>query len=162
MTNQINQIINKPYDQVLNDNNDPQSRSKIISVFNNKGLTLIDGPQYGIDLITPCKTIGIELERKPRWLDSSSPLTSNTPFITLLARKSKYFLGTSYYYCSSFNNIFILYLSSDLSSCMVIDRPTILPYLTDQYKIAKSSYINNNNYEYYYTIPTECWKYIRL
>lgn len=147
----------KPFNKQLHDENDPKSRKVILEHFKSKGLNqLIENPDiYGIDLVLPSRTLGIELERHAKWLDSDKEYIYQN--IHILSRKKHLFQNESM-------DVMFIVLNYHYSKATYLWKSTIQKYLTNDYMEHLKCYVPGHGWRYddVYNVPRRELKYINL
>lgn len=139
----------KKFSQSLHRGNDPQSRRVVQEYFKKQGIVLNDNPnQFGVDLVSPDGTLQIEVEHRLPWVDEDFPFSE----VNVPERKAKFLQeGKSQY----------IILSRDFSRMGVIRGKDVMPFIVDD-NLAH----NPNKYvrdgEYFYKIPREAFKWIKI
>ena len=133
---------------------DSISRTIVSNYFNSIGIHLVDNPDiYGIDLITPNYSIGVEVEHNLFW---TSNLNRN--YINIFKRKAKYFINKAYQSC-------IVFLDAPLKTMLILHGEHIINTINTNNHI-NTALLNHNNGETemdsVYRIDIGLCKYIKL
>ena len=108
---------------------------------------------YGIDLITPNYSIGVEVEHNLFWTSNL-----NRSYINVFKRKGKYFINKAYQSC-------IVFLDSPLKTMLILNGEHIINAINSN-NHTNTPLLNHNNGETemdsVYRIDINLGKYIKL
>lgn len=139
----------KPFSKSLHKSNDPKSRKVVIEYFRKQGIIIEDNPnQFGIDLLSPDGTLQIEVEHRISWEGAQWPF----PDINVPERKAKFLADGKTQY---------IILSQDYSHMGILRGEDVKPYIHDDNLHENSNkYVRNG--EYFYKVPTDKFKWIKV
>ena len=149
-------IYYKPFDKQLFSENDKIGRRNVIDMIHQKiNVTLIPNPdKYGIDLLTTDKSIGVEVERIPSWLDEEFQY----PTLHFLNRKVKFFKYHTY------KKTYMIYVNKIGNRFLIIERQTLLPYIQPDKMQTMKCYTKNTGVinDSMFDVPIQCFLKIKI
>ncbi len=137
--------VTKPFDGNLHRKNDPIAKEVVKTLFGAKGVKLVSGNKYGIDLVSECGNIKVEVERRSEknWKTGTFPFDE----VNIPARKLKYLKEGKFFYAT---------VSHDCSMVGILVPSQVIEHFKEE-----NTQESFNRFvprgEFFIKIPKACW-----